>query len=168
MGHQETGKHSKDATMRRFLYPVLLMLVGVLVSTLLAFALASVWRSFNKLWLMPLVLLPAGGVAAGCWLAHRLSGGLDPWPITNWAGRILLVLVGSLGSAAASYLVYIAISAVWFNLDFFEMVFSPSSIRSFSGSNRFGQHEQSLATNLIVGLLVGSFATFRFIREAWD
>ena len=154
--------------MRRVLYPILGILLGVLISTIFAFALASLWRSFDRLWLLPLMLLPAGGVAAGCWSAHRLSGGVDPWPITAWTDRTLLVLLGAVGSIAASYFVYIAISSVWFNNNFFEMVFSPSQITSFSGKDRFGQHERSLALHLIMGFLVGTFTTFRLIREKWS
>jgi hypothetical protein len=114
------------------------------------------------------MLLPAGGVAAGCWSAHKLSGGSAPWPITAWIDRALLVFLGAMGSVAASYFVYIAISSVWFNSNFFEMVFSPSQITSFSGKNRFGLHQRDIAVDLIMGLLVGSFATFRFIREEWS
>lgn len=150
--------------MRRIFYPILTMLLGVLVSTLLAFALASAWRSFDRLWLIPLAFLPSMGVALGCWLAHRLSGGRAPWPITSWFDRTLLVLLGAVGSVAASYFVYIAISSAWFGGSFTEMVFTPSTIQTFSESSRFGQHERSIVLNLVIGLLVGSYGTFHLIR----
>ena len=151
--------------MRQFLFAASIMLVGVLGSTALAFGLANTWRSFNDHWLIPLVFLPAIGVAMGCWLAHKASQGQDPWPITDSGGRVLFVLLGAVGSVAASYLVYIAISSVWFNADFIEMVLSPSLIKNFTETNKFGQHESSPISNAVIGLLAGSYGTFRLIKE---
>ena len=153
--------------MRQFIYATMTMLVGIMLATLAGFGLAHLWRSFNTLWLTPLVFLPALGVAEGCWLAHRSSQGQDPWPITHWGKRTLLVLLGALGSLVATYLVYLALSSVWFEANFTEMALTPSAIRAFSETNRYGTHSSDLTVQLILGLLAGTYGTFRFIREEW-
>lgn len=153
--------------MRQFLFAALILLVGILCSTMLAFGLASTWRSFNTDWLIPLVFLPAIGVALGCRLAHKVSKGQDPWPITDSGGRILFVLLGAVGSAASSYFVYIAISSVWFDAGFMDMALSPSHIQVFAETNKYGQHTSSPVVSAVIGLLAGSYGTFRMVKEKW-
>lgn len=153
--------------MRQFIFAVLGMLLAILASTLLAFGLATAWKSFSDHWLIPLVFLPSIGVAIGCWLAHKVSKGQDPWPIVRSGERILFVLLGAVGSAVASYFVYIAISSVWFDAGFMAMVFSPSRIQVFTETNKFGNHASSPLINTIIGMVAGSYGTFRMIRETW-
>lgn len=151
--------------MRQSFFATSIMLVGVCLSTALAFVLASTWHAFNDNWLIPLAFLPAMGVAVGCWLANRSSQGQDPWPITGSGDRIKFVLIGAAGSVVASYLVYVAISSVWFKADFMGMVLAPSSIQTFSKTNKFGQHESSPIAHAVIWLLAGSYGTFRLIKE---
>ncbi|CAK0760930.1 membrane hypothetical protein [uncultured Gammaproteobacteria bacterium] len=151
--------------MRQFLFAMVNLLLGLVLSTIFAFVLASNWRSFSDRWMIPLVFLPAIGVALGCWLAHKFSKGQDPWPITSSGGKILYTSLGAVGAAAASYCAYIAISSVWFEADFLDMLLSPSHIQQFVKNDKFGQHESSFVGSAIIGLLAGSYGTYRFITD---
>ncbi|MBI3828451.1 MAG: hypothetical protein HY291_02985 [Planctomycetes bacterium] len=151
--------------MRQILFATVLMLVGMVLATLFAFFLASTWSSFSDRWLIPITFLPAIGVATGCWLSHKTSNEQDPWPITTTGGRLLYTLLGALGSAAAGYFVYIALSAAWFHADFFEMALDPSKIKTFSETTKYGQHESTPVGNIFISLFVGAYGTFRLIKE---
>ncbi len=151
--------------MRQFTIATIVMLLGMAFSVVCAWLLASTWQSFSDRWLIPVAFLPAIGVAVGCWLAHQSSKGRDPWPIVRTDDRIRFVLLGAIGSAAASYLVYITISSVWFEVDFIEMALNPSHIKAYFETNKYGQHESGLITNMVIGVLAGAYGTFRLIKE---
>lgn len=151
--------------MRQFLFATVLMLIGIVLSTVLAFVMASNWSSFSDRWLIPLTFLPAIGVATGCWLSHKTSNAQDPWPITTTGGRVVFTLLGSVGSILAGFLVYVSISSAWFSTDFFEMAFNPSQIKTFTETTKTGQREFSPYANMFVSFFAGTYGTFRLIKE---
>ncbi|MCW8131868.1 MAG: hypothetical protein KIS92_16090 [Planctomycetota bacterium] len=151
--------------MRQALIASFLMLAGVVLATVIAFQMASHWRSISHYWLMIPAFLPSIGVATGAWLSHKRSKGEDPFPIQTRGRYWAFVLLGALGSALSGYLVYIAISSAWFETDIVELIFDPSKIREYTETGKYGSHSASVGANTIMGFVIGTIATARLIRE---
>ena len=80
--------------MRQLGIATALGVVGMFLASLLVRFVAAGTTSISDHWLVGGAVLPIFGVVIGAVLSHRLSGGSDPWPITDRARRIPFAILG--------------------------------------------------------------------------
>jgi len=73
--------------MRQLGIAAALGIVGMILAALLVQVVAAGTTSISDSWLVAGAVLPVFGIVLGAVLSHRLSGGADPWPITDDRAR---------------------------------------------------------------------------------
>lgn len=142
--------------------------VGMVLAAILVQFVAAGATSISDNWLVAGAVLPVFGVVLGAVLSHRLSGGADPWPITERARRIPFAVLGGVLGALTWYVCYVMLAALWNHQDFWALLWDPSAIPTLS-SRRHGGTANSAPVLLYVaiGLLAGAWVTDSAIKKKW-
>jgi hypothetical protein len=154
--------------MRQLAISAALGVVGTVLAVLLVRLLAAGTTSISDRWLIAGSVLPVFAVVLGAVLSHRVSGGSDPWPITELARRVPFALLGGLLGALTWYACYVMLVSVWNDSDFWELLFDPSRIPTLSS-----KHHGGTATNapvllyVTIGLVAGAWVTDSAIKRKW-
>lgn len=154
--------------MRQLAIAALGGVAGMAIAAILVRYVAAGDTSISENWLVAGAVLPILGVALGAVLGHRVSGGADPWPVTDLARRIPFAILGGILGALTWYVCYATLSSVWNHQDFWQIALNPATIPKLSS-----QHDGSSATSapilmyVVIGLAVGAWATDSAIKRKW-
>lgn len=154
--------------MRQLGIAAALGVVGMVLATLLVQFVAAGTTSISDNWLAAGAVLPVFGVVLGAVLSHRLSGGADPWPITERARRIPFAVLGGVLGALTWYVCYVMLAALWNNQDFWALLSDPSAIPALSSKRRGGAATGApILMYVAIGLLAGAWVTDYAIKKKW-
>src|SRR5436189_979439 len=154
--------------MRQLGIAAVLGVVGMLLAAVLVRFVAAGTTSIADSWLTAGAVLPVFGVVMGAVLSHRLSGGADPWPITERARRIPFAILGGVLGALTWYACYVMLAALWNNQDFWALLLDPSAIPTLSSRRRSGVATSAPALMYVgIGLIAGAWVTDYAIKKKW-
>jgi len=154
--------------MRQLGIAVVFGIVGMVLAAVLVRLVAAGTTSISDSWLTAGAVLPVFGVVLGAFLSHRLSGGADPWPITERTRRIPFAVLGGVLGALTWYVSYVMLAALWNNQDFWALLSDPSAIPTLSSRRRGGTASSTPALMYIaIGLLAGAWVTDYAIKKKW-
>jgi hypothetical protein len=154
--------------MRQLGIAAALGVVGMVLAAILVNFVAAGTASISDNWLVAGAVLPVFGVVLGAVLSHRLSGGADPWPITERARRIPFAVLGGVLGALTWYVCYVMLAALWNNQDFWALLSDPSAIPTFSSKRRGGTASSApVLMYVAIGLLAGAWVTDYAIKRKW-
>jgi hypothetical protein len=154
--------------MRQLGIAAALGVVGLLLAALLVRIVAAGTTSISDHWLVAGAVLPVFGVVIGAVLSHRLSGGADPWPITEGSRRIPFAVFGGVLGALTWYVCYVMLAALWNNQDFWALALDPSAIPALSSRRRSGVATSAPVLMYVgIGLLAGALVTDYAIKKKW-
>ena len=154
--------------MRQIAIAAVLGIVGMVLAALGVRFIAAGTTSISDHWLVAGAVLPVFGVVLGAVLAHRLSDGADPWPITERGRRIPFAFLGGLLGGLTWYVCYVMLAALWNNQDFWALLLDPSAIPTLSSRHRSGVATSAPALLYVVlGLLAGAWLTDSAIKKKW-
>lgn len=152
--------------MRQLGIAALLGIVGSALAAVLVRVIAAGTTSLSENWLIAGSILPVLGVVLGAILAHRISGGVDPWPVTPFSRRIPFAIVGGILGSLTWYASYVELSALWNNQNFLALVLHPSAVPTLSSTNGSGPAtDVSILMYPILGLLIGAWVTDTAIKR---
>ena len=146
--------------MRQIAIAAVLGIVGMALAALGVRFIAAGTTSISDHWLVAGAVLPVFGVVLGAVVAHRLSDGADPWPITDRGRRIPFAVLGGLLGGLTWYVCYVMLAALWNNQDFWALTLS-------------SRHRSGVATSapallyVVLGLLAGAWVTDSAIKKKW-
>ncbi|MBI4417988.1 MAG: hypothetical protein HY563_04370 [Ignavibacteriales bacterium] len=158
--------------MRPWVLGLALGLVGVLLSSLLIWWLASSDTSFSSRWLTVSILLPLGGVYLG-WEKERKAEAGSPQEQNPGGSRVIYIVLGTLLAGLTQYLTFIVASGIW-NADmidpshsgFFYQLFHPDSLPSLSDTRSGGSSTESGWVGMtLIGVFVGGFVMVYLTRK---
>ena len=154
--------------MRQLGIAAALGVVGMILAAILVKFVAAGTVSISDHWLVAGAVLPVFGVVLGAVLSHRLSGGADPWPITERAHRIPFAVLGGVLGALTWYVCYVLLAALWNNLDFWALLSDPSAIPTLSSRRRGSTGTSApVLMYVVIGLLAGAWVTDTAIKKKW-
>jgi hypothetical protein len=154
--------------MRQLGIAAALGIVGMVLAALLVQVVAAGTTSISDSWLVAGAVLPVFGVVLGAVLSHRLSGGADPWPITEGSRRIPFAILGGVLGALTWYVCYVMLAALWNHQDFWALLSDPSSIPTLSSRRRSGvATSASVLMYVGIGLVAGAWVTDYAIKKKW-
>jgi membrane associated rhomboid family serine protease len=154
--------------MRQLTFAALGGIAGMAIAAILVRYVAAGDTSISENWLVAGAVLPVFGVVLGTVLAHRLSSGVDPWPVTTLARRIPFAILGGVLGALTWYVCYTTLSSIWNHLNFWQLALNPATIPALSS-----QHESASATSapilmyVVIGLVAGAWVTDSAIKRKW-
>ena len=142
--------------------------VGMVLAALLVQFVARGTTSISDNWLSAGAVLPVIGVVLGAVLSHRLSGGSDPWPISERARRIPFAVLGGVLGALTWYVCYVMLAALWNNQDFWALLSNPSAIPTLSSKRHGGTNTSApVLMYVVIGLVAGAWVTDYAIKKKW-
>ena len=147
--------------MRAFLIALGVGVAGIIVCCLVVYAAATSWDTFSDDWLMLPTVLPCLGVVFGYWLATKVPGSTDHWPVTEGKKRFGYATLAAGLSSLSGYLGFVVLIRAWSDgppaLGFLSQVFAPSSLAELSQESSTGA-----ASSVGYGMpvFVGAFAGF--------
>jgi hypothetical protein len=143
-------------------------IIGVIAAGLLVRFIAAGTTSISDGWLVAGAVLPVFGVVFGAFMSHRVSGGEDPWPITERGRRIPFAVLGGLLGALTWYVCYALLSALWSNQDFWALLTDPSQLSTLSSQRRGGTATNTSVLMYVgIGLIAGAWVTDSAIKRKW-
>jgi hypothetical protein len=143
-------------------------MVGTVLAALGVRFVAAGTTSISDHWLVAGAVLPIFGIVLGAVLAHRLSGGADPWPITERSRRIPFAVLGGLLGGLTWYVCYVTLASLWNGQDFWALLFDPSTIPTLSSRRRSGVATSAPALLYVgIGLVAGAWITDYAIKKKW-
>ena len=143
-------------------------IAGMVLAGLLVWLVAAGTTSISDHWLVAGAVLPVLGVALGAFLSHRLSGGTDPWPVTERNRRIPFAILGGALGALTWYVCYVELAALWNHREFFTLLLDPSAVPTLSSRRGSGSASSApLLVYVIMGLVVGAWVTDTAIKKNW-
>jgi hypothetical protein len=154
--------------MRQLVFAAALGLIGVILAGILVRIVGAGSTSISENWLTAGAVLPVFGVVVGVVLAHRLSGGADPWPITAFSRRIPFAVLGGVLGALTWYGCYVMLAAMWNDQSILTLLLDPSSIPGLSSAGHDGMSfDAPVSLYVVIGLVAGAFVTDSAIRRKW-
>ncbi len=158
--------------MRSWLLGLGLGLVGVLLSSLLVWWLASSDTSFSQRWLTLAMMLPLGGVYLG-WDRAQKAAAVNPEGQDPKMTRIATIVQSALLAALTQYLTFIIASGIWHadSIDpaqsgFFYQLFNPNSLPSLSDTRSGGSSTESGWIEMtLIGVVAGAFMAWYVTRK---
>ena len=154
--------------MRQLGISTILGIVGMVLAGLLVRVIAAGTTSISDNWLVAGAVLPVFGVVLGAVLSHRISGGSDPWPITERSHRIPFAIVGGVLGALTWYVCYVMLAALWNDRDFWTLLLDPSAIPSLSSRKSGGVATSApIIMYVVLGLIAGTWVTDSAIKRKW-
>jgi len=143
-------------------------IVGMAFAAMLVRFVAAGDTSISENWLVAGAVLPVIGVVLGAVLAHQISGGVDPWPVTSLMRRIPFAILGGVLGALTWYICYALLSSIWNHQDFWQLALNPLTIPALT-SERAGANvtEAPVLMYVIIGLVAGVLVTDSAIKRKW-
>ncbi len=92
--------------------------------------LAHYARLVSTHWLTAAALLPTLSAATGAIVAHKLSSGKDPWPVTDFSERFLFALIVAVIGGLTVYVSYVHLSALSTRQHFGTLLWLPNALPS--------------------------------------
>jgi hypothetical protein len=153
--------------MRQLCVAATVGIVGMIMAGLLVRIVAAGSTSISDSWLLAGAVLPVIGVVVGVVLSHRLSGSVDPWPVTGMARRLPFAVLGGILGAATWYVCYVTLAAQWNGLSFWSLLLDPSSIPMLSSKRNGFESNGSVWMYVGIGLVAGTWVTDSAIKKKW-
>jgi hypothetical protein len=154
--------------MRQLAIATLGGIVGMALAAVLVRIVGTGDTSISENWLVAGAVLPVFGIVLGAVAAHRLSGGADPWPVTNFAQRIPLAILGGIFGALTWYVSYAMLSSMWNHLDFWQAALSPMTLPALSSQHEGASAESApILLYVVIGLVAGAWVTDSAIKRKW-
>lgn len=156
--------------MRPLSFALALGSVGVFLSSLLIWWLASSDSSFSDRWLTVAILLPLGGVYLG-WERQKKMAAASPGEQQALPSRAVYIVMASLLAGLTQYLAFIIASSIW-NADmidpsqsgFLYHLFNPDALPGLSSRGSGGTTESDWIGMTLIGVVVGAVMMFYITR----